>query len=158
MCELIETHMACGHILQHLSSPKCHNPSFVSGSACSSWHDVASKTDNNNPKQQHISCGTRVKHRYINDTCARCDPAARQKFLRATYEYEHGLLMQEYITAKKEGDTASMARLEDKMVSNVKDVRAANFRTMIPASGLARKEQFEDEADKVLNVTTSSEI
>jgi hypothetical protein len=99
-----------------------------------------------------------MKHRYINDTCARCDPAAKQKFLRATYEYEHNLLMDEYIAAKKIGNTAAMARLEEQMDRDVKDVRTANFRTMLPASGLARKDKFERESDKTLNVTTTSEI
>lgn len=74
-----------------------------------------------------------MQRRFINDTCADCDPGVRRKMLRAAYEQERARMVACYCEAKAAGDGSLMEELEHRMMMDVNEVRTANFEI-----GLAR--------------------
>lgn len=93
--------MACGHQLCHYTS-RC-------------------------PLEARATCKKDTQKRFINDTCADCNPQVRRKMLRASYEYNQSKLMEEYVKAKATGNKTRMASLEVQMTKDVCAVRAANY-------------------------------
>ncbi|KAH7017660.1 hypothetical protein EDB80DRAFT_773040 [Ilyonectria destructans] len=101
MCTKLITTMACGHSFTRNAAQR---------SPCSS------------------PCSTSpVQHKYLNDTCAKCDPESRRRRVKLEYEYRHAELMQLYMAAKKAGDENTMARLEQLMAENTRVTRQKNF-------------------------------
>jgi hypothetical protein len=142
MCHVSETAMACGHKLQHTSS-YCHN--------------AAQPSSSSNPSARTTCANPEVTHRSsINDTCAECDPAVRRRILRMRYEEDRAVLMRVYMDAKKAGDQALMARVEEMMNQAVSEVRAGNFAVSVgawrqsEAGGKTEKER-EEELDVTRN-------
>ena len=104
MCEGTKTTLACGHELWHITL-QCADLR-ATGALCS---------------QRKVHC------RFINDTCADCDPGARRKMLQAWYEQQRAELVRQYSEAKKADDPVAMANLERQMIRGVSEMRTANF-------------------------------
>lgn len=108
MCKGTRATMACGHTLWHWTT-RC-------------------------PPEKRLQCKKEpTDWRFIDDTCADCDPSVRRKMLRAAYEQERARLVARYCEARGAGDGALMAELEHRMVMDISEVRTANFEI-----GLAR--------------------
>lgn len=101
MCTKLITTMACGHSFTRNAAQR---------SPCSSPCSTSS-----------------VQHKYLNDTCAKCDPESRRRRVKLEYEYRHAELMQLYMAAKKAGDENTMARLEQLIAENTRVTRQKNF-------------------------------
>lgn len=138
--------MACGHVLRHRS---------YACQASSSPPTPSSSTPTPTPPQE-TTCQAEVVigRRYINDTCAPCDPALRHHALRAAYEHKHGVLMQQYMEAKAAGDGAEMASLEVAMHKGVNYLRRANFKASLARR---RQEPGDGVGDESLDVTRRTE-
>ena len=68
-----------------------------------------------------------MENRFIDDTCADCDPEVRRKILREEYEAKHTVLMERYRQAKKDGDANLMQDLETSIQNLVVVTRSPNF-------------------------------
>ena len=101
MCIEVKTTLACGH------------------------HFISYVCDPKDATRSHAEESQR--YRFIYDTCANCDPAASFRELRLHYEQRHNLLMSFYMKAKREGDHATMNKVEEIMTRSVQTVRQQNF-------------------------------
>jgi hypothetical protein len=104
--------MACGHELWHYTH-RCDA-------------ETRPRSQCGQQKQQQHLDGT-VRSRFIDDTCADCDPGVRRKMLRAAYEQERVRMVERYREARAAGDEELMARLEYQMTGAVDEMRRANF-------------------------------
>lgn len=110
--------MACGHELWHYTHHRC-DAEARTGSRCG-------QQGKQQQQQQHHSEGT-IRSRFIDDTCADCDPGVRRKMLRAVYEQERARMVERYRGARAAGDGELMGRLEHQMKVAVDGMRRANF-------------------------------
>ncbi|KAH7145869.1 hypothetical protein B0J13DRAFT_329838 [Dactylonectria estremocensis] len=109
MCTTLKTTMACGHTFTGTSEQ------------CSPSSSPCSTPD--------------IQYRFLNDTCAKCDPEQRRRRVKLEYECRHAELMQLYLAAKKVGNKDAMTRLEHMMTENTHSTRQRNFEV-----GLVRRD------------------
>lgn len=110
-CTRTTTTLSCGHAL-HSQSHTCPTPTRPS---CKP------------PKHEH---------RYLHDTCAKCDPEHQRKHARDLYEWQHSQLMGEYLRAKTAGDAEMMRVLEDKDAELLRNLKAKICMVALTRQGL----------------------